>query len=433
MPDHQHPHHREAGNDDAPGEAAGILIDSLRSTALVRPPTTNGPAWEQDLATANDRAAARSRRRLSDRVPDLDALLTAHHGRAPAAASTSGLLTDLELDGLFDRLLVDADADPGRLRVGWPDGTETLGDELDLQQPGYGFTTLVHSSLVDRLREGASLAVLAAEERAPRLREHLEDWDRILGASARADALLVGPRGRRRWQPDDATRLAVPIAGQARLTSEAGTIDLARGAGAYVPPGTEAAVEAGNDPLEMVVLVLPRITTRHLAQLAANEALYWPILRGDLPHDRSPGAAISFGGSVFDGVDHFARALEQAVDDGALTRVVSRALAGLPGRFTGSLTRAVHLFATDDDDVTVRCPLPGGIHVLDDGRAPDDRISLAAGGKQLGVPVEGVRLLARVADGDDHRLADLITSSPPGVPVADLVRGLATASILEVR
>ena len=418
------------------GPSVFVVSDAPR-LALARRARPTGAQWEAALADSDRRSTERARHDLAAVVDPLDAVLGAGWEDRPFPVRFTGdLLGGDDPREVLDRLLTEQDLPPVRwmaTRDGRPVG---LAGTVEPTGVGYGLVRPAAHVLGQHVGDGGGAHLAAVELHVPALARHVELWERVLGTWCHADLVLAGAGGWRS-EPDTAGRLVIGLLGDARLTTapssgglpsseELGQMDAS-----FVPPGREVVLGATTPWCAAVLVTLNRPTAAQLAAAATTEAVYWPLLRADVPTDLSEPvtsyerALISEPGGVSD-------ALAATMDAEALERVVARHLSNLLPRPTAGLQRSLALFASADVDaihVAVRSALAGGVHVLP-WEAPD-RPAVLAGGRRVEADPAALLAMARLVDGDLHAAAELADLGPAEWAIR-VVRELVVLGLLEV-
>lgn len=408
-----------------PGAGVPPLIGSeiWGARELCRVPSAGGPAWEAALAAANHCASERSFAVLREDLSSLDDMLAAEWG-GPAVATdvSTGLLERLGAAALADDLLAFHDLPPDRLRAHGPDGVLDPQSALAVENPGYGIRRPGTPALTELLRGGGAASVLGVEEHSPRFSRWMEHLDRVFGQTCRADLIFSGPREGWIGPADDAGRLFVPVEGEGRLEARpasdgAGGMRLPSshaleaGRSSYLPAGCGHRVVGTTASITVLVIVLPRLSVRDLLVAAGSDAVFWPLLRADLPVDRS-APALSYAGSVVDPEHGLGAATMAALDDAALGRTLARNRARMGARWSASLTGSLAAITEPGESIRLRCPIPGGLQAGPD--QPDGSVGLYGGGHKLRTSPEVATALARLADGDTHESSELEELAPAG-------------------
>lgn len=408
---------------------------------LCRTPTSGGPPWEATLAAANSRALTLSAGHVQRSVPGVTELLSEGWGCPPRSLPQAvAWATDATVAKLFDDLVRDHHLPTDRLRAWGPDGLVDAGSAFGLTET-FGLARSDPATLAGFLVGGGSVCILGVDEQSSVLTEHAEHLDRVLGGTTRTDLSLISVSGPGTTAAaDGAARLFVTLRGVGHVeavppsfgpTGSAGrrsdTQRLTPETTVYLPPGWEHRVVAsGDDDLVVAVTVLPRQSVVEILRAAASDAVYWPVLRADVPVDPR-GVVLSYAGSVFDSPDRMVKALEGLFDAATVDRTLARIRGRMGSRWRSSAVDTI-LAVAHDDVGAVRFPIPGGVQVgpeVDDGTA----ITLYAGGVKFTAPTKVAQALGRVADGARHEvdeLADLVDApmiarEALGLPIAEVV------------
>jgi hypothetical protein len=169
-------------------------------------------------------------------------------------------------------------------------------------------------------------------------------------------------------------------------------------------------------------------TTLNLARGLSAEAVFWPLLRSDVPvHPDAPHH--SYEGSIFEQPDGVADAEGALVEPAAGDRVLARIRSTLAPRPTATLTASIALHDDTQPFPRVRSAAPGGIMVGDP--VDDGRVQLFGAYRRILADEAAALALAVLADGDSHGVDEIAALGDPDWQ-RQVIRELADASLLEV-
>ncbi len=429
----------EGSGEHAPGAPA--VAELISPNALLRFPSRSGRPGEQALAAANERAFDNSLERLRSWTQVTDLLTMDDPSRPdPSFSVAPDWLASADLGDICEEFCVIHDCQPERIRLA-VDAGRTVSGLLRVDRSPYGTTKMQVGHLASMLAEGAWFLVLGVDEYDPSLNALAEDLDRVFGSTCRLDVCLGVPSAELVESSDRQLRWLVVERGEARVRLVAGASSgetsarrpapgpvtedggrlLTAGQGVVIPPGWSFTVEAEAwEDFTTLLLMSVRMTT-NVGVLAdtLNDAVFWPLLRADLPYDRHR-PIYAYDTTLAADADDFADALARLADDGGIERAIARGRAVMPprhrDRFGARAGRGPMAGA-------VRSSVTGGF-VIEERAAPE--LAVVALGHRILLPDDDVVAVAELFDGGLHDLAPFGGSTREG-----LVRALLDLGWIE--
>ena len=174
-------------------DGLSIAVEELDERAIVRLPRADGPAWEADLVRGFEAGRVASLDRLRDVVPELEQVLSAEWGTAAFPVGLSRhAIGALALPELFDELVVAHELRPERLQA--TNGAILVGGESGFGTfvPGFDLSKSSPAQVAANVAAGGGATIFGVDDHSPALARWMEDWDRVVGLTCRADLSLLG-------------------------------------------------------------------------------------------------------------------------------------------------------------------------------------------------------------------------------------------------
>jgi len=387
---------------------------------------------EDRLARANAAARAASLKRLAGWFPGYDFEDAAQNvdARRFAVISLGQQLVDhLNGEQMVDRLLFEHGHLWGLGGISFSHG-DVKGHQppppyARISAPNNNLGYVVPGGLAKALDERWTAIVNGADQYDPALGEVVLNLGRAIGCPVNTNIYIsYGPSKGFGAHWDNHDTIIVPVRGSKRwallephvLSAERPWIDpdtsdrplwegvIEPGMALVIPRGWGHRVDGSDDLSIHCTIGLARLETHEMLERVAFEAGFWPMLRADTPYDvREP--ATSYGGSVYDQPQGFARTIAEV----ATPELVERAIASHRARIVrrpypsfGDVFRGVAL--RNWAGLKVRLVSPAGIMLHSE---TDEAAVFAFNNRAVQVLTEALEAFLALADAEPMSVSDL--------------------------
>lgn len=314
---------------------------------------------------------------------------------AVSVASSDGLPEISDPGQMLDELLALHDLEPPRV-IAFLDGVAVDPSQVLGLFSAFNRLRPSGDSVRRFVRGGGSVGLIGVDEALPGCNRLADVFERALGVAVRID-LLLADRDSVVVRYEQQSTVMFPLSGEWTISpaSDDGALESGASAGGGAPwQLTTASLGA------CLLVHVPPPTWTDVVGLVSPYMDRHPLLRADLP-TQLDAASSSYGGPGVPGPEEMSLELETLFAPEVLRSGARRYLAGLPPRYVGKFSEALVGLRSPQLGVEVRCPLPGGLHVVD-GVADESFVAVAGGGWVLEMARSEAMALALVADGRWH-------------------------------
>ncbi len=459
------PEHDDVGEvnpvfEEQPAEGPGLLVQTTEIPVGVplTVPREGASPLQHQLAIGNAAARTASLKQLAEWLPGYDfeeAAQNVDSRRFMVIRLGDSLVRYLDGESMVERLLFAHDHTWGLGGISFSHGDlkghQPPPDFAARVNPKSGLGRLDQGGLVRALDERWTAIINSADLYDPPLNEVCTHLTRAYGSPLNTNVYVsFGPSKGFGAHWDNHDTIIVPVHGSKRwalfepavLSAQRPWIGpdvsdralwegvLEPGMALVIPRGWGHRVDGSDDLSVHCTIGVARLEVHDLFERVRFEAGYWPVMRGDVPFDvREP--AVSYGGSVFDEPDGFARTAGEIASVELIERAVASHRARIRRAAYPSFLDTFRAAALGDwSELTIKLVAPAGVMVHAE---LDDEVILAFNNRAVRVALEARDAVAALADCAPWMVGALPSVGGDEDRRPELARLLVTAGLATVQ